>query len=70
METRKGRVQKGPARSGVVNRLYGRKLATTVLALLMLTVQVMPEAESHPVQPLKMERVSGVAVRVTTLFKL
>jgi hypothetical protein len=54
----------------VTSSLYGRKLATTFLALLMVTVQVIPEAESHPVQPLKTARVSGVAVRVTTLFKL
>jgi hypothetical protein len=65
---RKERVQKGPARR--CRQRYGRKLATTVLTLLMVTVQVAPEAVSHPVQPLKMERVSGVAVRVTTVFML
>src|SRR5438552_2453536 len=37
----------------------------------MVTVHV-PSAltESHPVHPLKRERVAGVAVRVTTVFRL
>jgi len=33
----------------------------------MPTVQVVPETESQPVQPLKMESRSGLAVRVTTV---
>src|SRR5260370_42480588 len=33
----------------------------------MVTVQVVPEAESQPFQPLKRERKPGVAVRVTTV---
>src|SRR5437868_6163410 len=33
----------------------------------MVTVQVVPEAESHPLHPLKMESKSGVTVRVTTV---
>jgi hypothetical protein len=45
-------------------------LAVTALALLMVTVHVVPETVSHPVQPLKMERKSGVAVRVTTVPRL
>ena len=39
----------------------------TDLAALMVTVQVVPETVSHPLQPLKMERELGVAVRVTTV---
>jgi hypothetical protein len=39
----------------------------TDLAELMVTLQVVPEAESHPLQPLKRERKLGVAVRVTTV---
>jgi hypothetical protein len=33
----------------------------------MVTVQVVPETASHPLQPVKMEPVAGVAVRVTTV---
>src|SRR5258708_24019529 len=33
----------------------------------MVTLQVVPEAESQPFQPLKRERKPGVAVRVTTV---
>jgi len=40
-------------------------LAVTDLAALTVTVQVVPDAESQPLQPLKMERRSGVTVRVT-----
>jgi hypothetical protein len=34
---------------------------------LMVTVQVVPEAVSQPLQPSKMESKSGVALRVTTV---
>jgi hypothetical protein len=33
----------------------------------MVTVQVVPETASQPVQPLKTERREGEAVRVTTV---
>jgi hypothetical protein len=33
----------------------------------MVTVQVVPDTASQPLQPLKMERKSGVAVRVTSV---
>ena len=36
-------------------------------AALMVTVQVVPEAVSQPLQPLNMEPKAGVAVRVTTV---
>jgi hypothetical protein len=39
----------------------------TVLADLMVRVQVVPEVESQPSHPLKTERSAGVAVRVTTV---
>ena len=39
----------------------------TVLSEIMVTVQVVPEAESQSVHPSKMETRSGVAVRVTTV---
>jgi hypothetical protein len=43
----------------------------TALALLIVTVQLVPETESHPLHPLKMERSpDGVAVRVTTVLML
>ena len=44
--------------------------ATTVFASVMVTVHVMPETVSHPVQPLKTEGKSGVAVRVTMVPRL
>jgi len=43
------------------------KLAFTDLAALMVTVQVVPETVSHPLQPVKMEVRAGVAVSVTTV---
>jgi hypothetical protein len=42
-------------------------LAVTDLAAVMFTVQVVPEAASQPLQPVKRERKPGVAVRVTTV---
>ena len=39
----------------------------TSLAALMVTLQVVPESVSQPLQPVKMERKPGVAVRVTTV---
>ena len=44
-----------------------KNLAVTDLAEVTVTVQVSPEAESHPLQPPKTERNCGVAVRVTTV---
>ncbi len=43
------------------------KVAVIDLAELMVTVQVAPETVSHPLQPVKMLRGLGVAVRVTTV---
>jgi hypothetical protein len=34
----------------------------------MVTVQVVPDTASQPLQPLKMERRPGVALRVTTVL--
>src|SRR5207249_6996916 len=45
---------------------YGRKLAVTVLAAFIATVQVEPETASQPLQLKKMPGKAGVAVRVTT----
>ena len=39
----------------------------TDLAAFIVTVQVRPEAESQPLQPLKIERKSSLTVRVTTV---
>jgi hypothetical protein len=39
----------------------------TALAAVIVTVQVVPEVVSQPLQPLKMERRFGVAVSVTTV---
>src|SRR5438445_10861716 len=43
------------------------KVAVTDRAALMLTVQVVPEAASQPLQPVNVDPVAGVAVRVTTV---
>jgi hypothetical protein len=43
------------------------KVAVTDLAAFMFTVHVAPETESHPVQLVNVDPVSGVAVRVTTV---
>jgi hypothetical protein len=45
-------------------------LAVTDLAALMVTVQVVPEAASQPVQPLNRERKSGETLRVTTVSEM
>ena len=42
----------------------------TVFASVMVTVHVVPETVSHPVQPLKTDGESDVAVRVTTVPRL
>ena len=39
----------------------------TDLAALMVTVQVVPETASHPLQPLKLERRFSATVRVTVV---
>ncbi len=39
----------------------------TDLAAFMVTVQVVPEAVSHPLQPVKTEPTAGAIVRVTTV---
>ena len=44
---------------------FSVKLAVTDRAALIVTVQVAPETESHPVQPAKVEFRSGEAVSVT-----
>jgi hypothetical protein len=41
------------------------KVAVTVFAMLIVTVQVVPEAVSHPLQPLKVDPLAGAAVSVT-----
>ena len=49
------------------SRRYGRKLAVTNIAAVIERVQVVPENESQPSQPVKVERKAGVARRVTTV---
>jgi len=40
-------------------------VAVTALAAFIVAVQVTPETVSHPLQPVKMDPVAGLAVRVT-----
>ena len=48
--------------------LFRVKVAVTDLAaLIVVTVQVLPETESHPIQLVKLELIAGVAVRVTAV---
>jgi len=41
------------------------KVARTDLEAFMVTVHVVPATVSHPLQPIKIDRVAGAAVRVT-----
>jgi len=43
----------------------GAKMAVTDLAAFIVTVQVAPETVSHPLQPVKRDPATGLAVRVT-----
>ena len=44
------------------------KFAATDFADPIVTVQVAPETESHPVHPVKIDVMAGVAVSVTTVL--
>ena len=48
-------------------KLCTAKVAVTDRAALMVTVQAVPETASQPLQPVKVDPVAGVAVRVTTV---
>ena len=58
-------------RRGTPSRRYigivRRKLALTDLAPFIVTVQVVPDAASHPCHRTKLEPGAGVAVSVTTV---
>src|SRR5262249_56654193 len=56
-----------PALPTVSAKLWRLKMAATDLAVLMVTVQVVPETASHPLQRSKVDPVSACAVRVTTV---
>ena len=43
------------------------KVALTDVAAFMVTVQVAPDTESHPLQAVYVDPVVGVAIRVTTV---
>jgi len=42
-------------------------VAVTARAALMVTLQVVPETASQPLQPVKIDPLAGVAVRVTVV---
>ena len=48
-------------------RVGMEKVAEIDLDALMVTVQVVPEAESHPLHPVKVDPPMGAAVSVTTV---
>ena len=54
-----------PARLTVRMKRCRSKVAVTDLDALIVTVQVAPETASHPFQPLKVDPLAGLAVRVT-----
>ena len=54
-----------PALLAVRVNLCRVNVAVTNLAALMVTVQLLPETESHPVQPVRLDPVAGAAVSVT-----
>jgi hypothetical protein len=56
-----------PALLAVRVNLCRVNVAVTNLAALMVTVQVLPETESHPLQLLRLDPVAGAAVSVTTV---
>ncbi len=56
-----------PVRVTVSVRLSEVNVAVTVLAPLMVTLQVLPRLESQPLQLVNVEFPSGVAVRVTAV---
>ena len=51
----------------VVAKGLPNAFASTDLAAFMLTVQLVPETESHPVQPVNPDRKSGFGVRITVV---
>ena len=51
----------------VRGNVWSVKVAVTVLEVFIVTVQVAPDTESHPAQPVKSDPVAGAAVRVTTV---
>jgi len=51
-----------------LKRIGDEKVAVTILLLVMVTVVVKPVPEASPDQPVKVEPVSGTAVRVTTVL--
>jgi len=54
-----------PALLAVRVNLCRVNVAVTNLAALMVTVQLLPETESQPVQPVRLDPVAGAAVSVT-----
>src|SRR5205085_5193899 len=56
-----------PVKLAVSAKRLRAKPAVTERVAVMVTVQVAPETESHPLQPVKSDFAAGVAVRVTTV---
>ena len=49
-------------------KVWIAKAAVAERAAVMVTVQVAPETEPQPLQPVKSEPTAGVAVKVTTVL--
>jgi len=56
-----------PARLTVRVKRCAVKVAVTDFAAVIVTVHVAPETVSHPLQPLNVDPLAGLAVRVTLM---
>jgi len=56
-----------PARLTVRVKRCAVKVALTDFAAVIVTVHVAPETVSHPLQPLNVDPLAGLAVRVTLM---
>jgi hypothetical protein len=60
-------VSYGSCRASIYGDMMPRNPAVTDLAAFIVTVQILPDAVSHPLHPVNTERGPGVAVSVTVV---